>query len=134
MLKQIFRLTFLTFIWKKYQRIIVSTISLFVFFWLVNFAHAEYLSFAEFQSEDAQISLSFFIKWLCLVVGAIIYIIYHFVRADKKPLKVKEMHSKKVGINDLDGIDPFDAIRHKDKLRTRAEIMLESESRSGKGR
>ena len=132
MFKQIFRLTFFTFIWKKYKRIIVSTTLLFVFFWFVNFAHAEYLSFAGFQSGEAQISLSFFIKWFCLLVGTIIYVIYHFIRVGKKPSKVEQTSHKKVSVGDLDGLDPFDAIRQKDKLRTRAEIMLESEARGDK--
>jgi len=123
MFKHIFRLTFLTFIWKKYKRVIVSTVLLLLFLWLVNFAHSEYLSFAKYQSEESNITLSFFVKWLSLILGAVIYLITVFWLPKKKIITKKNKDEAK--LTNTGERDPFASIREKDQLRSRAEIMLE---------
>jgi hypothetical protein len=115
----------MTFIWKKYRRIIVSTVLLFTFFWLVNFAHTEFLSFSQLQEQQTDVSMSFFIKWLCLTIGFIIYWI--FISWKSKKI-VKEIHN----IHDNNEADPFAVIRNKDKLRTRSEIMIEKNTKNAR--
>ena len=128
MFKQVFRLTFLALIWKRYRRGILFTAVLLLFFWLVNFAHSEYLSFAKLQEQTENIGLSFFIKWTSLVFGLIIYllaIVWQPSRSvDTKPKK--KIIAASVDANEP---DPFAAIREKERLRTRTEIMLEEEER-----
>ena len=135
MFKQIFRLTFITFIWKQYKRTIVSTFSLLVFLWLINFAHREYLSFAEHQSDASYISLSFFIKWILLVAAVIIYLCYslyspkniHSLDKNKVDKKSAELSTLST-LSNAD--DPFAQIRQKKNLRSRADIMLERHTRN----
>jgi len=138
MFKQIFRLTFVTFIWKRYKRVIVSTALLLLFFWLVNFAHAEYLAFAQYNDQGQNIGLSFIAKWMSLVIGAIIYLIYSFwvpVKIDGETINDKKTKKQQVDLSiDPNAPDPFEAIRQKDKLRTRAEMAIEknlNDSKSG---
>ena len=128
MFKQIFRLTFLTFIWKQYKRVIVSTVLLLLFLWLVNFAHSEYLSFAEFQSEQSNVGLSFFIKWFALIVGFFVYLTYLFWQPKKKKITNKNVNAD--AQIDAGEDDPFASIRDKGQLRSRAEIMLEKNNHS----
>ena len=124
MLKQVFRLTFLALIWKQYKRGIVSTCLLIIFFWLVNFAHAEYLSFAQFQTGDVNIGFSFFIKWFCLIAGGIVYVVYHFWKPKESTNAFRGSQNQSETSESSDH-DPFESIRHKETLRTRAEMMLE---------
>lgn len=133
MFKQIFRLAFVTVIWKQYKGIIVSTLILFTYLWLVGSVHADYMSYAEIQSNDALVGRSFLYKWAALIIGVIIYIIYNFVRGssskdEEKSATQKKTPSKLIISGELDADDPFAEIRNKEKLRTRAEILVDKKS------
>jgi len=123
MFKQVFRLTFVTFIWKHYKRLIVSTALLFAYLWFVGYAHAEYLQYAN-QDQNVSVGQSFFIKWIALILGVAVYLLFHFLSPSRKQKKESakpiEAHEPKPGEP-----DPFDAIREKDSLRSRAEIVLD---------
>jgi len=75
------------------------------------------------------------IKWLSLVLGVIIYLVYSFWLpindTDEKSRKLNKKDQKEKFIEvDPNAPDPFDAIRKKDKLRSRAEMMIEKKSSS----
>ena len=141
MFKQFFRLTFVTFIWKHYKRIIVSTALLFAFLWFVGYAHSEYQSYANLhQAKGAQ--SSFFYKWIAQILGVSCYLLFHYLMPSRKQqkLKLKEkakeqekelkkaskpFKSKKVPPPDPNEPDPFEQIRKKDKLRSRAEMLVD---------
>ena len=130
MFKQIFRLAFITVIWKQYKGIIVSTLVLFIYLWLVGSVHADYMSYAETQSDEALVGSSFLYKWAALLSGVIIYIVYNFFRGsnsknEEKPVTQKKTPSKLILTGKLDADDPFAEIRNKEKLRTRAEILVD---------
>ena len=129
MFKKIFRLTFVTFIWKKYKQIIVSTVCLLISFWLINFAHREYLSFAEHQSDA-----SFFIKWFLLVAVVIIYLCYSiYSPKNKNGLNKNKIDKESAEVATLTSEDdPFAQIRQKKSLRSRADIMLEKHTQNKK--
>ena len=138
MFKQIFRLTFVTFVWKQYKRIIVTTLLLFAYLWFVGFAHSEYLDFAA-QDENANRGASFLFKWVALLIGVSTYLLYHFVFMARKQHKeqaeekAKEEAKKKPNKTTKIKVepprpgepDPFAAIRTKDKLRSRAEMIID---------
>ncbi|MBX2846945.1 MAG: hypothetical protein KTR16_01395 [Acidiferrobacterales bacterium] len=127
MFKQVFRLTFVTFIWKQYKRIIVSTVLLFAFLWFVGFAHSEYLDYATRENVD-NVGVSFFIKWIALILGVAIYFLYHYLMPSRKDLKKKKSKDAIEIKAPADGEpDPFDQFRNKEKLRTRAEILIDRE-------
>lgn len=122
MFKQLFRLTFVTFIWSRYKAVIVSTILLFMFFWLTHKVHADFLTYSKLQGESENIGLSFIIKWGVLIAGIVLYFIYnHLVsRYSKNKPKNKAKQVVKKAIKD----DPFDEIRKKDKLKSKADFIL----------
>ena len=125
MFKQVFRLTFVTFIWKQYKRVIVSTALLFAFLWFVGFAHSEYLDYATREGVE-NVGSSFFIKWIALILGVAIYFLFHYLTPSRKDLK-NNKNKESIKVMPLaDGEpDPFDQIRNKEKLRTRAEIVID---------
>lgn len=119
MFKQVFRLTFVTFIWTRYKRLIISTTFLFAYLWFVGFAHAEYLNYASKQALD-DVGHSFFIKWIALAIGIGCYFLFHFLSPSDKQAKQNPATTPQPG-----EADPFDAIRQKEKLRSRAEIIID---------
>lgn len=130
MFKQVFRLTFVTFIWKHYKRIILSTVLLFACLWFIGYAHSEYLNFAK-QQENTNVEQSFFFKWAAQIIGVAGYLLFHFLMPSRKQLKAKDKDKKKpITVEPpLPGEpDPFDTIRQKQKLRSRAEMMIDKNS------
>ena len=128
MFKQIFRLTFATFIWKQYKRIIVSTLLLFAYLWLVGSIHSDYLSYAELQTDQSMAGSSFLLKWAALVVGVMLYLVYNFMRGAKRNNSNNSTSSaaevEPASQSQTDQDDPFTNIRKMKKLRTRAEISI----------
>ena len=140
MFKQIFRITFVTLVWKQYKSAIVSTLLLFAFLWLAGNVHEDYLVYAAEQNDEGLVGRSFLYKWIALVSGVLIYLSYHWLRsASSKTVKESRPNngyfSKGSGSNgktnslaDNDqGDDPFAELRNKDKLRSRAEILVDKQ-------
>lgn len=123
MFKQVFRLTFITFVWKQYKRAIVSTLLLFAYLWLVGKVHTDYLDYARMEANSA-IGKSFLIKWAALLAGTFIYLLYHFIARKQKPVK----KNQQMTILQDDSTDPFAEIRQRKKLRSRAEMLIEEET------
>jgi hypothetical protein len=97
------------------------------------------LNYVETQNDDRLAGQSFLVKWAALLLGVFIYTAYHWLRAARlrsRKNKDSDIKLNKVGkINSFtdspDGEeDPFHALRSKEKLRSRAEIMIEKENRS----
>lgn len=140
MFKQIFRITFVTLFWKQYKSVIVSTALLFAFLWLVGNVHQDYLVYAAEQNDEGLVGRSFLYKWLALVSGVLLYLGYHWLRSTSSKT-VKEVQPKNGyftkgnssnGKNHLlpdndQGDDPFAELRNKDKLRSRAEILVDKQ-------
>jgi len=136
MFKQIFRIAFISLIWKQYKAIIISTVVLFAYLWLIGSVHTDYLSYAELQEDKSLAGRSFLLKWAALSSGVLLYIAYHVLRGSRN-----RRNSASNQGNALSGTlvnrtnedsnsnnpDPFAEIRHKKKLRTRAEIALDKE-------
>ncbi|MFT4630551.1 MAG: hypothetical protein ACI9WC_001906 [Arenicella sp.] len=140
MFKQIFRITFVTLIWKQYKRAIASTLLLFAFLWLVGNVHQDYLVYAAEQNDEGLVGRSFLYKWLALVSGVLLYLSYHWLRSTSSK-SVKEIqpkngyftknnssNGKANSLPDGDqGDDPFAELRNKNKLRSRAEILVDKQ-------
>ena len=85
MFNNLLRLTFVSYIWKRYRRLIVSTLLLFAYYWLVGKLHGDYILYSELTAKDAtenatpssqaHLGYSFIIKWLALILGGVIYCI-----------------------------------------------------------
>jgi hypothetical protein len=137
MFKQIFRITFVTLVWKQYKSAIVSTLLLFAFLWLVGNVHQDYLVYAAEHNDEGLVGRSFLYKWIALVGGVLLYLSYHWLRSTSSKT-VKEVQPKNGYLtkgnssnrknnlfsdNDHDD-DPFAELRNKGKLRSRAEILV----------
>ena len=106
---------------------------LFFYLWLVGSIHRDYLSYAELQADQSLAGTSFVYKWAALISGVIVYLAYHTIR------RRSSFNSKKKPVNNLDprsteqtntaGPDPFAEIRLKEKLRSRAEMMIDKEKK-----
>jgi len=134
MFKQVFRVAFVTLIWKQYKHIIVSTLILFAFLFLVGNIHSDFLKHAELQGDKSGLGLSFVYKWLAFAGAVGLYFVYHFMRTRQTDNKTGEK-SKKRGVKSKNtqtveegDDDPFDKIRSRKKLRSRADFLIDSDS------
>lgn len=138
MINNLFRITFITFIWSRYKATIISTILLFLFFFLVSQLHQDYVSYAELNKDTANIGLSFVAKWFAFIGGAAFYIWLNvrFLAANKKQSekadpklskleKVLKKTKKEEPASEVKSDDPFDAIRKKDKLKSEADFIID---------
>ncbi len=132
MIKNLFRITVLGFIWKRYKIVIVSTIALFIYFWLVGMLHEDFVSYSDLNDDKQYVGLSFIIKWFAFVAGFIVYIALNSRHLNRE---VKPKNNSSVLSERLEGVsyggkpseheDPFDAIRKKGKLRSKADFIIE---------
>ena len=120
--KQVFRVAFIALVWKQYRAVIVSTLLLLAFFFVVSSLHNDYLAAV---GDDAK-QISFIYKWCAYAAGLIAYFIFHAIRnrIKSKTAKRKEefAESKKFDNNDD---DPFAKIRARKTLRSRADFIAE---------
>ena len=131
MFKQVFRLAFVTVIWKQYKQVIVSTLLLFLFIFLVSNIHADFLTHTEMQKDTTGTGLSFIAKWLAYAVGVGLYFAYHAVRGRDKNSSSKQnskhkpttKHGLTTVESDSPDDDPFAEIRKRKTLRSRADFL-----------
>lgn len=130
MIKNLLQLTLLSFIWKRYRNVIISTLVLFVFFWLVGMLHDDYVNYSRLNDDRQYLALSFFIKWLSFLIGVFIYLIYNArfslrVSSDQASNKALSRKDKKHGTHQTVQADPFEKIRQQDKLRSKADFVIQ---------
>lgn len=135
MFKQLFKLTVVSVIWKRYKAAIVSTLALFIYYWLVEKLHQDYLQYLSLQQTDTNLGSSFLLKWLMLGLGLGLYLLYNFwrKRPGKTPLphvdiKQKKKTRKQAPGNEAEldkGNDPFANIRQRKSLRSKADFVIE---------
>ncbi len=129
MIKQVLRLTVVAWVWKKYSSLIISTLILFGFFWLVNLIHQDYLTYAEHQ--QLPVGSSFIIKWLALTLGSAVYfwkVRFKTVAAPEESEKPKKQQVRLPSGNDGSkkvNPDAFEELRYKSKLRSKADIIID---------
>ncbi len=122
--KQAFRLAFVALIWKQYKAVIISTLLLFIYLFLVSSIHSDFLTHTELQNDASSSGLSFVYKWLAFALGVAVYFLFHFLRGRKASKKTAEPASKNVSAtSDSDEDDPFASIRERKELRSRADFL-----------
>lgn len=134
MFKQAFRFAFVAVIWKQYKAVIVSTLLLFTYLFLISWIHSDYIASAQLENQTTGLGRSFLIKWAAFGGGLGMYFLYHWVRtrlkrrqpkAPKSVLmpKVPNEHSTDKIVNDPAlAEDPFAHIRVRNKLRGRKDF------------
>jgi hypothetical protein len=142
MIKNIFRLTVIGYVWKRYKILIVSTLVLFVYFWMVGLLHSDFVEFASLNEDKQYLGASFLFKWLALALGLVVYLVVNS-RYGRKPAeginnkptdslggqfktgKNKQFQVDANSNTNSDGTDPFEQIRKRDRLRSRADFIIE---------
>ena len=139
MLKNIVRLTVAGYIWKRYKVLILSTAILFAYFWLVGKIHDDYISYANLNGNSENIGFSFLLKWTAFVIGfgSYFFLNSRYRRSEKSTsISRHDAHSDSL-VNaaktpDISGSesnqeDPFAKIRHKKKLRSLADQIIDKQ-------
>lgn len=123
--KQVFRVAFVTLIWKQYKSAIVSTLVLFAFLLIISNIHSDYLIAVGPDKID---QTTFIYKWLAYTAGIVVFLGYHLIRGKLKATepsdREKIAQSKE---SETDGDDPFAEIRNRKKLRSRADFLIDQE-------
>jgi len=139
--KQVFRLAFVTFIWKQYKAWIVSTVILLACLFIIGRIHADLLQVWELNKDTSHTSVSLLYKWSAYIACISIYCCYHIFRRKTPPPKelkkvAKEEQKKlKKELADLSpDEDPFNEIRQRNKLRSRSDFLLDKKKASSKAK
>ena len=142
MIKNIFRITLINFVWKRYAALIVTTLSLFIYFWLVGKLHEDFVAYSELNNDQEYLGLSFVIKWAAFLAGVIVYLLFNTRHRSPKNFQetsqagvfdklnksqntaVEEEPTRNREFGSAE-IDPFENIRKKEKLRSMADFIIE---------
>ena len=133
MFNRLLKLTIAGLLWNRYGSMILSTVLLFLYFWIVSLIHQDYLDYLALQESSGGVGLSFILKWLAYIAGVIAYWLFNsFVI--KRTARKRGGEKLETGGASTDarkpagsskGEDPFDAIRHREKLRSKADLLIE---------
>ncbi|MUH71925.1 hypothetical protein [Psychrosphaera haliotis] len=150
MFQHIARWTFLITVWKKYKGQLLSTLAYLFALLLVSLVHKDYLDYVATANEGQSfIASSFFIKWIAYLAltGFYIYIFSSFSKTKKQghqnlsflkkfaktsnntstTFDNEELKSKKGPHTKSNNEDPFSNIRNKSKLRSEADLIIDSD-------
>lgn len=129
MFKNLLHLTLLTLLWKRYKRLIISTLILFVYFWLVGKLHEDYVDYVELNENQQFLALSFLLKWLAFTFGAVIYLLLNvLIIRGNRPTSAQTGAADSSSTDSkpkAKDADPFAQIRQRKKLRSRADFLIE---------
>jgi hypothetical protein len=124
MFKQVFRVAFVTLVWKQYKAAILSTLLLVVYLLLVKKINADMLLAKTQSGTAANIGLSIALKWLAYTIGIVIYVSFHTFRGLRpKPQTLKDKAKEANIVASEDEDDPFASIRERKVLRSRADFL-----------
>lgn len=133
MIKNLLHITLLSYVWKRYKMMIISTVALFAYFWLIGKIHEDFINYARLNANTQYIGLSFALKWLAFFVGFIVYFVlntrYLGSGKHKKRAKAAASEPPEKPNAEADEDDPFEAIRKKAKLRSAADFLIEKKQR-----
>ena len=92
----------------------------------VIYFHGEYLRWAELSGNTTYLSISYIIKNLIILISLITLFIY--LKKTKKKVYPKVKGEEKIYTKNANE-DYFDKFMHKDKLKTKAEQILEKDEK-----
>ena len=170
MMNQIFRITFVTFIYKRYKQTILSTALLLLVLWLIEKIHQDFVSYSQLNDDTSYLALSFGLKWFAFACVTGLYCAWNVLfkqekfkkenlsKAERKKygqllneedeleddliakmraiptskvtskvtVKADQKESKTENEKDGEGAkpDPFDQIRDKETLKSKADFVL----------
>ena len=128
MWNNLLKITLVSYIWKRYRRTLIALPLLLLYFWLINLIHHDYLAYSELNDSQVGIGISFVIKWILIFIGIFIFVFIHFANGNRSARTDGTNGGPSIKPDKLDtasSSDAFDAIRKKDKLRSKAEVILD---------
>jgi hypothetical protein len=176
MMNQIFRITFVTFIYKRYKQTILSSGLLLLVLWLIEKIHQDFVSYSQLNQDTSYLALSFGLKWLAFFCVTGLYTAWNLVfkkeRFKKEKLSKEELKKYGKMLNEEDQLqddllakmqslplkkaknntkkqsaqqddeqaikdkanekrqpDPFDHIRNKQSLNSKADFVLKNKAK-----
>ena len=126
MLKPLVRITFAHLVWRYYKRTIVQSLLTIVAIIVIGLIHSDYLAYAQSQQHNDYVGLSFVVKWVVYLLALtwLVLGIRSDYRKRQKQAELKQV-AKAPPVYASPEQDPFHQIRHKDKLKTRADLVIE---------
>lgn len=124
-------------IWKRYRRTIVSTLALFISYFLVSLFHGDYVDYAISAGDTHFLWRSYLIKWGVLIGVTVTYYLYNARslrsgRLDDLPPPAAGRTRREQVVenppNNSDEADPFAEIRRKKRLKSRGDVAVERHS------
>lgn len=125
-----------TVIWKRYNRVIVATLTLLISYVLIAALHGDYIDYARSTGVTNFLWLSYFAKWGAYLLITSVY--YWFLkralrpkRRDREaPIEQARTRTQKNKPRTEDSpttsTDPFADIRRKDTLKSRADFAMQN--------
>ncbi|MCP8901004.1 hypothetical protein [Gilvimarinus xylanilyticus] len=124
-----------TVIWKRYNRVIISTLTLLISYFLIAALHSDYTDYARSTGVTGFLWLSYFAKWGGYVLVTSLYYWYLKYALRPKPKKrddafaqTRSQPNKKRAQPQQPSepsADPFADIRRKDRLKNRADFAMQ---------
>lgn len=137
MFKQVFRMFSAWFIWRWFKSRWRSTLALVIFLALTAVIHDEYIEYVELTNEAAFLFASYLIKWIGIVIGVSLYVLLSVLQGTSMQTKENLNQKRKspdatLASSSLDDEDDgFNFLREKGRLESRAEKLINGESKDG---
>ncbi|NQX89137.1 MAG: hypothetical protein HRT77_10790 [Halioglobus sp.] len=93
---------------------------------LVHIMHAEYLGYVELSGDRSFLVWSYVLKWLVLILAVVIYLF--FVLSGSRKVEPDKAKWREPLANQGTADDGFDFLRQKDQLKSRADMVINSDS------
>ena len=132
MWNNLFKLTVVSYIWKRYRHTLIAIPVLLIYLWLVNLIHYDVIAYAKLQNQTGWLGWTFLVKWVFILLGIAVFVAVHANGRQARPEDNKGSIESSGSTGSAKGAEPtdaFDAIRKKDKLRSKADVILEKKSK-----
>ncbi|WP_075185250.1 hypothetical protein [Teredinibacter haidensis] len=119
-----------TVLWGRYKRLVLSTILLFVAYFIVSMVHDDYLEYSLAVGAAQSLSWAYLAKWVGIALLSIAYYLFNFppsvfTREKKQSSEPDGTKDNTLGsIESTEVGDPFNHIRKKKVLKGRGEAGL----------
>jgi len=122
---------FIAIAWKKYSTTIISTVVVLVYFFVVSKLHEDFVNYSSLVLDNQYLGISFVVKWIAWLFGAILYLFMGFSYFNKSQIKRTfnniTIHSSKTDKERIQKHEsnPFEEISKRGKLRSKSDFILE---------